>query len=481
MASIAGPSSEVNLDVLKGPPYKAIFRLAMPTVGAMLLQSAVNEIDVVFFSRLPCPESSNAQAALLPSLILVWLFGGSLSAISVGTQALTARRFAERNYEAAGKVLANGAWFCLIAGVLLSIVGALTIKSLIRIMIPGNVEVQEIAYAYSRWRLLGVVSMSMTMAVKAFFDGIGRTHIHFISSLIMNVVNVALCYAFIFGRFGAPAMGAPGAGLAAFIATWIGLGIMLGYAAKERKQFQPVRWSNLSRSLTWDMLKLSIPAAAATVVMMVGFGMFSKVAGELDAQAARDVAHRIVSACGATEAVNGAATTNIVAIMKLTFTACIAFGTATATLVGQSLGAKLPEEATKFGWASVRLGLAIFGVVGLCEGVLFTPQIVGFITHSDTVHAATMTPMRMMGIATPVIAVAMILSEALFGAGNTIFVAAAQFALVFGVLVPFAWLLGLKMGFGIVGMWSAAVAYVVCAAITMTIKFRSGTWKNIKL
>src|SRR6185312_1574381 len=82
--------------------YAAIFRLAMPTVLAMLSQSVVNEIDVVFFSHLPCPESSNGQAALLPSLILVWLFGGSLSALSVGTQAIVARRYAEGNREAAG-------------------------------------------------------------------------------------------------------------------------------------------------------------------------------------------------------------------------------------------------------------------------------------------------------------------------------------------------------------------------------------------
>ena len=81
----------------------------------MLSQSVVNEIDVVFFSHLPCPESSNGQAALLPSLILVWLFGGSLSAISVGTQAIVARRYAEGDRPAAGAVLANAAFFCLVA------------------------------------------------------------------------------------------------------------------------------------------------------------------------------------------------------------------------------------------------------------------------------------------------------------------------------------------------------------------------------
>lgn len=465
-------TADVNLELISGPPYRTILRLAMPTVIAMLSQSLVNEIDVFFFSRLPHPQDSNAQAALLPSLLLIWLFGGSLSAISVGTQAYTARRFAERRYEAAAGVLANSAWFCVVAGIGLSVLGYATIDSLLRLMLPVA-EAHDIALAYSKWRLLGVVSMGMTMAFKAFFDGIGKTWVHLVSALIMNVFNVTLCWLFIFGNetLGIRAMGAPGAGFAAFIATWIGLFIMIYFALKERVKYPFLRWALVHRAQTWDILKLSIPAALATIVMMVGFGLFTKVAGRLDAAEA-------LIGDGA-EAVNGAATTDIVALLKLTFTACLAFGTATATLVAQSLAAKRPEDASRFGWASVRLGLMIFGVVGMVEGVFFTPQITHFISHSPGVRAAALMPMRMMGIVTPIIAVAMILSEALFGAGNTKFVAAAQFCLVFFVLVPFAWLFGTKLGLS--GMWFAAVMYSVCAAIVMSLKFRGGTWKSIKL
>ncbi len=469
---------DVDLELISGPPYRTVLRLALPTVVAMLSQSVVNEIDVIFFAQLPCPESSNAQAALLPSLLLVWLFGGSLSAISVGTQALTARRYAEKRYDAAGAVLANSAFFCLIAGVLFAILGAFTINALLGLIIQVP-QAHEIALAYSKWRLLGIVSMAMTMALKAFFDGIGKTWVHLVAAVVMNIFNVLFCWMFIFGHAGAPRMGAPGAGFAAFVSTWIGLAIMIVFTARERKRFEPVRWSNLSRKLTWDVLKLSIPAAAATVVMMVGFGLFAKVAGRLDMAESSHSA--VATLCGGSEAVNGAATTDIVEILKLTFTACIAFGTATATLVAQSLAAKRPDDASKFGWASVRLGLLLFGVVGLCEGVLFTEQIVRFVSHSDAVRAAAMVPMRMMGIVTPIIAVAMILSEALFGAGNTKFVAAAQFCLVFVVLVPLAWLLGISANGGLTGMWTAAMTYAICAACVMTLKFRGGTWKAINL
>jgi MATE family multidrug resistance protein len=89
--------------------------------------------------------------------------------------------------------------------------------------------------------------------------------------------------------------------------------------------------------------------------------------------------------------------------------------------------------------------------------------------------------MRIMGTLTPIIAVAMILSEALFGAGNTKFVAAAQFCLVFFLLVPIARVLGVELGVGLNGMWAAAGMYATGAAIVMSLKFRGGSWKKIVL
>ena len=101
-----------------------ILKLAIPTVFAMLMQSIVNDDRRrLFLASADQLEASNAQAALLPSLIFVWLFGGSLGAISVGTQALTARRYAEGKFHAAGAVLANAVLFSLVGGVFTSLFG----------------------------------------------------------------------------------------------------------------------------------------------------------------------------------------------------------------------------------------------------------------------------------------------------------------------------------------------------------------------
>jgi MATE family multidrug resistance protein len=94
---------------------------------------------------------------------------------------------------------------------------------------------------------------------------------------------------------------------------------------------------------------------------------------------------------------------------------------------------------------------------------------------------AALGPMRLMGICTPLIAVGMILTQALFGAGNTKFVMVVELLLHFFCLVPLAWLLGITIGFGLWGIWTAAAVYVVLLTAVMLWKFASGDWKGIRI
>jgi Na+-driven multidrug efflux pump len=274
-------------------------------------------------------------------------------------------------------------------------------------------------------------------------------------------------------------MGIEGAGIAGAFSTYVGLAIMITYTALPAyRGYGLFDLRRISRAITGDILKLSIPSAVATAAVITGIFLFAAIVARLDVIAPSGAVER---ACGGRQPVNSAATTDIVAILKLTFAACLAFGTSTATLVSQSLGERDPEKASSFGWASVRLGLLIFGAIGLCEGVLFTDPILRIVTHSELVkHAADM-PLRIVGICTPLIAVGMILTQALFGAGNSRFVMIVDLVLLFAFLVPLAWILGITMNGGLVGIWLAAVAYVALLSLAMVWKFARGDWKAIRL
>jgi MATE family, multidrug efflux pump len=273
-----------------------------------------------------------------------------------------------------------------------------------------------------------------------------------------------------------------GAGLAGAASSWVGLLIMVAWAmlSHYRVHFRPFDLARVVRGLASDILRLSVPSAVATVAVMSGFALFSGIVSHLDS-----VSHATVlnPDCpgGRAEAVNGAATALIVGILKLTFTACLAFGTSTATLVSQSLGAGQPEKAARFGWVSVRLGLVIFGVVGLLEGVFLTEPLLHFVTKSPAVYETALLPMRMMGLCTPLIAVGMILTQALFGAGNTRFVMVVELVLHFFCLVPLAWLFGITLNQGLPGIWASAAIYVFLLTGVMVWKFRRGDWKTISI
>src|SRR5687768_7194846 len=86
---------------------RRIGALALPVILGMLAQTAVNLLDTALVGRLPPSVSIPGQAALGVSLPILWSMAGFLAAISVGTQALTARRAGEKRHREAGSVLTN--------------------------------------------------------------------------------------------------------------------------------------------------------------------------------------------------------------------------------------------------------------------------------------------------------------------------------------------------------------------------------------
>jgi MATE family multidrug resistance protein len=451
---------------------KRILLLAVPAMLALLTQTAINLVDTYLIGLLPEPERTHGQAMLSDSLTLLWAIGGFLSAISVGTQALVGRREGQRESLEGGAVLANAIVLAVIASSVMTFVSIPLIPKVFQLT-SDNPDYVRIGTAYTKWRFVGLVSMVVTAAYKSFYDGTGRTYVHFWAALLMNIVNASLCWLLIFGHAGLPRMGAEGAGLAAAISSWVGAFAMVLFSlrAVDRLKYRPYRSGTLSIVTMKALARLSVPSGIATTVVMTGFILFIRIVHVFD--------NRLVGV-GAGQPVYGAATTIIINVLSLTFFSCMAFGVSTATLVSQSLGARDTDSAERYAWSSVKLAVMAFAVLGSSE-ILFPEFWLGIFNRSPQVIAVGASSMRLMGAAGPFIAAAMVLTQALFGAGNPRFVLRVELILHFGVMLPIAYVCGVVLDLGLLYVWTGAAVYAVLLAAIMSWKFRSGSWKSIVL
>lgn len=457
---------------LEVPIVKRVLRLGSWVMLAMITQFLVNAADTFMVGRLPDKDAATAaQAALGLGMPLFWAVGGFFSAVSFGTQAMTARRYAEGKPEAAGQVLFNSLVVATLTGVFGMVFGYAFTPMAVGFLAQASPTQAELGTMYTQLRMLGIPAMVLTFSYKAFFDGIGKTHVHLWAALSMNVVNIVINYFLIYGfePLGIPSMGLYGAGLASALTTYIGSIVMIAYSfrAELLKTYRFYRVRHFDRKITGTIVRLMVPSGSATVILMAGFLLFMRFVGQIDAVEGGNT--------------NSAATKAIMDTAALCFMPLIAFGTATATAVSQSLGAGKPNLAARYGWESVRIGiLAMLVVAGLF--IAYPHEILRLWSPNDPAVAEVgASSLQMIAGALPLMVVGLVLSQALYGAGANTYVMIVEGLLHFGVLVPLSWFLGPHLGLGLIGVWAAAAIYVNCLGLAMGAKFLGKGWRHIRL
>ena len=453
---------------LDGVLARRIAVLSAPVVFAMLTQAVINVIDHILVGRLPAEESIPGQAAVGLSLTLLWAVGGSLSAIGVGTQALTARRAGAGDVEGAGQVLTNSAAIALVLGLLASVVFVLLAPYLLPLLIKDPAAIR-LGVPFLQYRYAAVASMVVVASYKAFFDGLGHTYVHFAVAVLMNLLNLVLNIALIFGHWGFPRMGVPGSGLASCISSYFGMLLIIGWALrKEVRRFHLYKVRKFSWSVSREIVRLSAPSSAAVVFSLIGFMVFYVVVATMDKNAGHLTPYYV------------SATSNIISVFMLVFISCIAYGTATATLVGQNMAAHQYDTAERYAYESAKLGALVYSVFGLLVA-LFPGQVLSVWCKDAEVIAVAMPILRVLALFAPLMCVALVFTYGLYGAGNSLFVMKVEGTLHFLCLIPLSYILALPLGLGLWGAWSAMIAYVVLMAAIMAWKFSDGDWKHIKI
>jgi Na+-driven multidrug efflux pump len=155
------------------------------------------------------------------------------------------------------------------------------------------------------------------------------------------------------------------------------------------------------------------------------------------------------------------------------------FGIATATLVGQHLGAGNTEQAILAVSRSLRMALAAMITLSILLAC-FAENLARFMIDDPEVIHLTVVFMYIIAVGQPLMAFEFTLGGALRGAGDTRFPLVATFCgIIGGRLVPA--LVFLWMGLSVYWIFSVMLMDYFIKATILFFRFRSRKWLHIRL
>lgn len=449
-------------DILSGHISRMVWRLTWPSAIAFLLQTATNLFDRYLIAKL----GSGPVAALGLAQNLFMVVFGAVVAISAATTALVARFIGARSEEEAVEATRQSLYFAVLASFAFLAVILFTGKPVLTLMAGKAVHLIEPAWGYLAIASTGMLPLfGMTIMIAAFRgsgDMLTPVKMTFAGALLTALLDWFL----IFGRGPLPAMGLNGAATAGLVSRTVMLAMGAGYlyqssVSRALTHFRPVQKEWISR-----ILKLGAPAGLQTILRSGASLVYLALLGRLSSE-------------GASEAAIGALTIGL-AIEAIAYMPGFAFSAAASAVVGQNLGADQPDRAASAGWACARQAVVVMAAMAAVF-FIFAAPIVDFFTQDAQVRALTISYLRVNALSEPFIALAMTLSGALQGAGDTRSPTVVTFVTMWLVRLPMTYWLCITLGLGATAAWWAMAVSMMASGIIISAIFARGSWRNIRI
>lgn len=433
-----------------------LIHLAWPTAMEQLLSLATQMVDMAFVGRV----GAYAVAAVGVVTQPLWLTFGVAGALGVGVIALVSRLTGARDDEGVERAVSTAAWLGLVLALLLG-AGLYFGAPRIVTFMGAPPDVHPHGVRYLQILVPGLLGQYWFITMSAALRAVGETRIPMLLALGVNVVNVVLDWALIFGHYGFPALGLAGAALATSIARFLG-SAGLALVLFLRRGPVSLRWRTLWRfspHMAWRTLRVATPSAlertAATLSMIVYAILINRL-GTI-AIATQQIAY---------------------VVEDLIWLVAFGLGTSCATLIGQSLGAQNPERARLAMLEGLRVGGAF--TLAVAASFLLIPGVYMriFTTDLDVIHLGTMA-LRVAAVADIPMGLVLILNGGLQGAGDTRAAAAITLLGSWGVRLSLAYLMIDIFGWGLFGAWIAAACDWVVRLILFWHRFTRGRWQEM--
>ncbi|MDJ0905286.1 MAG: MATE family efflux transporter [Woeseiaceae bacterium] len=432
-----------------------IFALALPIIGGMVSQNLLNIVDTAMVGFLGDP----ALAAVGLGGFIVFMCQALILGISTGVQASAARRKGEGSPERAAAILNTALLLVVVVAPVFSLI-------LMQLAGPGfpylnsDPEVIELGVPYIEWRLGAIVFVGMNFAFRGYWNALDLSKLYMKTLIFMHATNIVLNYILIFGNFGSPAYGVTGAGMASAISMAVGTVAYFYLGSRHVEKGYFLRCL-ASRKETAALVRISIPSGVQQLFFAAGLVAMFWIIGRIGTPSL-------------------AAANVLVTVLLFAILPGLGLGLACATLVGQALGKRDPDDAYQWAFDVAKVTVILLTVLGI--PMWLVPDLVSSIfIHEESTRELARWPMRIMGLTMPIEAIGFAFMHAMLGAGDARRVMLVSIGVQWGLFLPLAYVIGPVLGYGLLGVWIwQGVTRTLQAALFLSM-WRGRKWQHVEV
>jgi putative MATE family efflux protein len=433
-------------------PSPSLLTIAWPIFVEQALRILIGVVDTFMVSHI----SDGAVAALGVANQFVVLALICFNFIGIGASVVITHHVGAGDREGAEKIVTTAIAVNTWVGLVVSIIAFTCAAPLLRLMqLPD--ELMHYAQPFLTFMGGTLFMESMNMSIGASLRAHGHTRDAMVVTLGQNILNVAGSSVLLFGLFGAPKMGVPGVALAsvfsrvvASIALWVLLDRRLKLLVRAR-DFIDLRIAHIKR-----ILHIGLPAAGEHMSYWLSLMAITSFAARLGPESLAALTY-----------------TRQVTLLVILFT--ISLGLGTEIYIGRLIGAGDFDGAYREVLKSVRLGFLLAGSLSVFVA-LFAAQLLGQFSHNATVVAAGALLLRMAVIYEPGRVLNIVVINALRATGDARFPVSVAACSQWFVSVPLCWFVGLKLGWGLTGIWATMLVEEWVRGCIMYLRWKRRSW-----
>ena len=437
--------------------FRYNLRLASPVILGMLGHTFVSFIDNVMVGQLGAAEL--AAVSLGNSFIFIAMSLGI--GFSTAITPLVAEADSEKNFGKGKSVFKHGFFLCTVLGIILFLL-LLLAKPLMTVMDQPD-EVVDLAIPYLDLVAFSLVPLIVFQAFKQFSDGLSLTKYPMYATLLANVLNVAINYVLIFGKFGFPQLGIVGAAVGTLVSRFVMLFFLWWLLAKRDKSSNYVtniKFFKLSSQPLKKLINLGLPSAMQMFFEVAIFTVAIWLSGILgkNVQAANQIALNLAS---------------------MTFMVAMGLSVASMIRVGNQKGLKDFVNLRRIAESIFFVG-TIFAVVFALFFVVFHKYLPHLYVNLDDVTELSDINEVIEIASTLLLAAAVfqisdslqvIVLGALRGLQDAKIPTLITFIAYWLIGFPISYFLGKEDAYGSLGIWIGLLAGLTSAAILLYIRF----------